>query len=179
MNKRSIGILIPAVVVAVVVVWFLLRPRTRSAEMSEMVSQQYGLKVGPALLGWSSRAYTPAQRDGYIYMRDVEPSGGNKPRWEFALSTKGQLSKVTREDLRCDFYGMDDPRGSSVFGDAWGGATILVPQGQIFFARLVGEPSIIYVICLAEQGGSPSGQGTMRIEYRVFNIKGSVLDIDP
>jgi hypothetical protein len=168
MKKRFIFILL-ATIIVVVVVWLLFRNPVHIAQMSEtVVPNQYGLKVGSALLGWSSHANSPSERNGYIYMRNQEPSGGNKPLWEFALTTKRRLSEVTRDDLRCEFYGMDDPRGTNIFGAAWDSATILVPEGQVFFARLVVDRSVIYVIHLAKQEGLESGKGTMQIEYRVF-----------
>jgi len=171
MKKRYA--LIPLVVVLIVVVlWFLLfRVPIRIATMSETVMpHQWGLDVGPSVLGWSSHANDSRERNGYIYMRDERPEGGNKPLWEFALTTKSRLSAVTAQDLRCPFYGMDDSRGPSVFGDAWAdGAAILVLEGQIFFARLVSDRSVVYVIRLAKQGGNGSSRGTMRIEYRVFS----------
>jgi hypothetical protein len=129
MNKRYIYILLAAIIVAVVA-WLLLRKPVHIAEMSETaVPNQYGLKVGPALLGWSSHANSPSERNGYIYMRDVSPSGGNKPLWEFSLTPKHSLSDVTRADFRGEFYGMSDSRGASVFGDAWtpDDSAILVP----------------------------------------------------
>src|SRR6185369_15487916 len=119
MNKRYIYILLAAIIV-VVVAWLFLRKPVHIAQMSETaVQSQYGLKVGPALLGWSSHANSPSERNGYIYMRNVTPSGGNKPLWECSLSPKHRLPDVTRDDLRGEFYGMNDPRGASVFGNAW------------------------------------------------------------
>jgi hypothetical protein len=32
----------------------------------------------------------------------------NSPPWEFALSSRRHLREVTREDLRCEFYGIDE-----------------------------------------------------------------------
>jgi hypothetical protein len=100
-------------------------------------------------------------------MRDVQPAGGNKPLWEFALTSKSHLSEVTRDDLRCEFYSMDDPRGTNVFGVAWYGSSILVPEGQVFFARLISDRSVVYVVRLAKQGGAPDS-ATMQIEYCIF-----------
>jgi hypothetical protein len=74
---------------------------------------------------------------------------------------------VTHDDLKCEFYGMNDQRGSGVFGTAWGGAAILVPEGQVFFARLTSNPSTVYVIKLAKQTGH-AGQCTMQFEYRGY-----------
>jgi hypothetical protein len=169
MKKRFI--LVPlAIVILVVAVWFFIfRKPIHVAEMKEMaVPPQYGLVVGPSVLGWSLHSNEPRKHSGYIYMRDERPEGGNKPLWEFALTTKRQLSEVTPKDFSCPFYGMSDPRGPSEFGDAWAnGSAILVPEGQIFFARLVSDRSVIYVIRLAKQGSSVSG-GTMRIEYREY-----------
>jgi hypothetical protein len=126
-----------------------------------------GLEVGPAVLGWGSHANSPSERNGYIYMRNPLPSGGNQPLWEFALTPKRRLSEVTREDLRCEYYGMDDPRGTNVFGAAWSGAAILVPEGQVFLGRLVTNRSVIYIIRLGRQRGPASSRGAIRIEYVV------------
>jgi hypothetical protein len=52
-----------------------------------------GLQVGPSVLGWSSHENSPSKRDGYIYMRNPLPGGGNAPLWEFALGTKHRLSE--------------------------------------------------------------------------------------
>ena len=182
MKKRYIFIPL-AIVLILVVLWFLFfRIHVYTATMSETAKpNQYGLEVGPSLLGWSSHANDSRERNGYIYMRDERPEGGNKPLWEFALTTKHRLSEVTPQDLRCPFYGMDDPRGPSVFGDAWtpDGSAILVPEGQIVFARLVADRSVIYVIRLAKQGGSGSGRATMQIEYRVFTGQPSNTALEP
>jgi hypothetical protein len=144
----------------------LRQQRPPPARSDHGPNSDYGLRVGPSLLGWSSHDNSFTNRNGYIYMRDERPTGGNRPLWEFALSAKHRLSEVTRDDLRCEFYGMDDPRGAEVFGGAWeDGAAIFVPEGQIFFARLVADRSVIYIIRLAKQGGAQSGRGAMRIEY--------------
>ena len=135
------------------------------AEMTTF-SQQYGLKVGPSVLGWSQRDNSPGVRDGYIMMRNVlpPPGGHNEPLWEFALSPKRRLHDVTRADLRCEFYGMNDPRGQDKFGSDWFVAGIRVPEGQVFFARLISNRSTVYVIRLAKQGGNQD-KATMQIEY--------------
>ena len=130
----------------------------------------YGLQVGTNVLGWSYRNNVPNNRDGYIYMCDVRPKADNGPLWEFALSNKQHLRDVTREDLRCEFYGMNDPRGTNVFGSAWRGRTIIVPEGQIFFARLETNRSVVYVVRLAKQHGVPKEDwATMKTEYVVAN----------
>ena len=144
-----------------------LRPKGPPTGSDHGVNTDYGLHVGPSLLGWSSHANSSTNSNGYIYMRDERPTGGNQPLWEFALSTKQRLSEVTREDLRCEFYGMDDPKGRNAFGTAWEGAAILVPEGQIFLARLVANRSLIYVVRLAKQGGIRSGRASMQIEYLI------------
>jgi hypothetical protein len=113
----------------------------------------YGLQIGPALLGWSL--------GGHIYMDAPEPSARNAPRWEFALSTRSRLRDVAREDLQCEFYGVNDPRGTNVFGSryiglppvirtAWEEHAIKVPDGQVFFARLVTNRSTVYVVQLGK-----------------------------
>jgi hypothetical protein len=181
MKKRFIFIPLAIVILLVVVWFFFFRIPVHVAEMSEtVIPHQFGLQVGSSVLGWSSHANNSTQRNGYIYMRDERPDGGNKPLWEFAMTTKRRLSDVTQDDLRCPFYGMDDPRGPNVFGDAWeDGTTILVPEGQVFFARLVADRSVIYVIRLTKQGGSGSSRGTMRIEYRAFTGQPSNKSPEP
>jgi hypothetical protein len=120
--------------------------------MSESTNpRQYGFSVGPAMLGWSLRENSSIERNGYIYMKDASPGDAQgppliKPLWEFALTTKHRLTEVTQNDLHCEFYGMDDPRGTNVFGEDWTGDTIRVPEGQIFFARLVTNRSTVYII---------------------------------
>lgn len=168
MKKPIIFVAATALILIVAAWFFFFRAPVRIAEMSESATPpQDGLAVGPSILGWSSHAYSSTEHSGYIYMRDPRPEGGNKALWEFALTTKRRLSQVTRDDLRCQFYGMNDSRGPDVFGQAWttDGAAILVPEGQIFFARLLADRSTVYVIRLARQGG-PGGHGTMQIEYR-------------
>jgi hypothetical protein len=56
---------------------------------------QRGMQIGPSRLGWSL--------GGHIYMSNPD---SNEPLWEFTLSNRKQLREVTREDLRCEFYGM-------------------------------------------------------------------------
>ena len=144
------------------------------AEMSELLHdvntpnphRDKALQVGPALLGWSIRNNILLWRSGYIYMNDSWSWRPSVPVWEFALSRKKRLAEVTRDDLHCDYYGANDPRGASVYGTAWLKEAICVPQGQIFFARLVTNQSVTYVIRLAKQRGTDRG-GTMRIEYVV------------
>ena len=81
----------------------------------------------------------------------------NDPLWEFALSNRKRLRDVRREDLHCEFYGMNDPRGTNVFGapysglftrTAWGGHAIRVADDQVFFARLVTNRAILYAVQL-------------------------------
>lgn len=126
----------------------------------------YGLQIGPAVLGWSYANNTLTKRDGYIYLRDVRPAGRNAPLWELALSSKRGLRDVTRDDVPTEFYRTGDPRGADAFGSAWRGETILVPEGQILFARLETDPSVVYIIRLAKQRGLQTEDwATMEIEY--------------
>ena len=78
---------------------------------------------------------------------------------------------MTRVDLRCEFYGMGDPRGSHVFGTNWGGHTILVPEEQVFFARPTTNRSVVCVIQLLKQAGGPDW-GAMRIKY--FSVRSTL-----
>jgi hypothetical protein len=131
--------------------------------MSESKPNEYGLQIGPTTLGWSSHG----EREGFIYMRDVQPSGNNQPLWEFALTPKRHFYEISRNDLKCEYYGMNDVRGPQIFGTAWDGSAILVPEGQMFFARLTSNPSTVYVVKLAKQSGQ-AGRCTMQTEYRVY-----------
>jgi hypothetical protein len=110
-----------------------------------------GLQIGPATLGWSVRENWPPRRTGYIYLGNVESTEDFPPLWEIALSKTARLAEVSRDDLRCEFYGKNDPRGTSIFGTAWNGPTIVMPEGQVFFARLATNRSTVYVIRLAKQ----------------------------
>ena len=127
---------------------------------------QFGIQVGPALLGWSSRRSFPPQRDGHIYMEHPR-HGTNKAQWEVALSNRRDLSEVRTTDLKCEFYGKNDPRGSSVFGTNWGGHSLrCIPEGQVFFARLRTNRSVVYAIQIDQQKGSSDGnRGAMRAKY--------------
>ena len=104
----------------------------------------------------------------------------NEPLWEFALSSRKHLREVTGEDLQCEFYGMNDPRGTNVFGPrytgpntrtAWEEHAIRVPDGQVFFARLVTNRSTIYVIQLGKWSYATNANGAhigrIRAEYTV------------
>ena len=133
-----------------------------SLRLPERASPDRYFTIGGAPLEWSIHHNSPPDRDGYIYMN--HPLLNNTPLWEFAISTRTSLRGVTRDDLRCEFYGMGDPRGSQTFGTNWGGHTILVPEGQVFFARLMTNRTVVYVIHLLRQSGS-SDWGTMRIQY--------------
>ncbi len=164
MKTKTVIVAISAVALLLVTAWFLFFYNPiHTSKMSESKPNQDGFQVGSKTLGWSSHG----DRNGFIYMRDAEPSGNNQPLWEFALTPKRHFFEISRSDLKCEFFGMNDPRGSQVFGTAWDGAAILVPEGQIFFARLTANPSTVYVIKLAKQTGH-AGRCTMQIEYRVY-----------
>ena len=94
------------------------------------------------------------------------PNGHNEPLWEFALSPKRNLRDVTRADLRCEYYGLNDPRGQDKFGSDWYGTSIGVPEGQVLFARLITNRSVVYVIRLAKESGTQD-KATMQIEYLI------------
>jgi hypothetical protein len=163
-KAKKIIIACLAMILLLVAAWFLFfRNPIHTSKMSESKPNQYGFQVGSKTLGWSSHG----DRDGYIYMRDVEPSGNNQPLWEFALTPKRHFFEISRSDLKGEFYGMNDPRGSQIFGTAWNGAALLVPEGQMFFARLTSNPSTVYVIKLAKQTGH-AGRCTLQAEYRVY-----------
>jgi hypothetical protein len=202
-NRKRLVLALPLIVACVLVGWFI-RNGSRHPEFgriyrTEMVEEntddswqtgwerkeaalrrflhlrqrpappQRGMQIGPARLGWSL--------GGHIYMSNPD---SNDPLWEFALSSRKNLREVTREDLRCEFYGMNDPRGTHVFGPpytgpntrtAWEGHAIRVPDGQVFFARLVTNRSTIYVIQLGKWSYTTNANGAqigrIRAEYAV------------
>jgi hypothetical protein len=127
---------------------------------------RHGLQLGSTLLGWSLHSNSPGSRDGWIYLREMMPrsTGGNPPLWEVALSPKPRLADVSSADLNTEFYGLNDPRGANVFGTNWNGSALVVPEGQVLIARLATNHSVVYVIRLAKQGGTPNW-GSMKIEY--------------
>ena len=164
MKAKTVIVAILAVALLLVTAWVLFFCNTTyTAKMSESKPNQFGFQVGSKTLGWNSHG----NRDGYIYMRDAEPSGNNQPLWEFALTPKRHFYEISRNDLEGEFYGMNDMRGAQVFGAAWEGAAILVPKGQMFFARLISNPSTVYVVKLAKQTGH-AGRCTIQVEYRVY-----------
>jgi hypothetical protein len=118
-----------------------------------------GLKIGPTFLFWSL--------GDHIYMENPLPP--NEPRWEFALSSHKKWSEVKRADLRCAFYGMNDPRGTSIFGANWEGHAVRVSEGQIFFARLVTNPSTVYIVQLAKREVSTNNFGAVLARYMIIN----------
>ena len=99
---------------------------------------------------------------GFIYLN--HPLLDNTPYWEFALSSRGRLHEVTRSDVPSEFYGMNDPRGLLVFGQDWNGHTLRVPDGEVLFARVVTNRSIIYAVHVCQR---PPGdkRGRMRVKY--------------
>jgi hypothetical protein len=132
---------------------------------------QRGMQIGPARLGWSL--------GGHIYMSNPD---SNDPLWEFALSSRKLLKEVTRDDLRCEFYGINDPRGTNVFGPpysgvftgtAWEGHAIRVADDQLFFARLVTDRSMMYAIQLGKWSYTTNGSGAhigrIRAHYMVVS----------
>jgi RNA polymerase sigma factor (sigma-70 family) len=164
--KTAIVVGVVAILAAGTTTTLIYQHFARPIHMAEMTtfSHQYGLNVGPAVLGWNQRENSPEVGDGYILMKDAMPSGNNEPLWEFALSPKRNLQDVTRADLRCEFYGLNDPRGQDKFGADWFGSSIRVPEGQVFFARLITNRSMVYVIRLKKEGGTQD-KATMQIEY--------------
>jgi hypothetical protein len=116
------------------------------------------LSIGSTPLQWSSGG----AGKGFIYTN--HPLLDDTPLWEFAFSQHSRLSDVHRTDLPSDYFGMHDARGSNVFGADWAGHAIRVPDGQVFFARLVTNRAVVYVVRLADRGiGEQSGR--MRVEY--------------
>src|SRR5688572_17578062 len=104
----------------------------------------------------NSRAVFAPNPNGYIYFNDVTAAGNDSPLWEFALTAKKQLSDVTRQEFECEFYGMNDLRGTKPWHKL-----LMVPEGQVFFARWVTNRKCLYIVRLAKQRGTPDW-GTMR-----------------
>lgn len=129
--------------------WLHLRQRQPPPERT--------FQIGPALLECTGAGPTNYASTASIYL--VNPLNKAEPLWEFALSTHPNLRAVKPEDLDCEFYGMNDPRGTSVFGlpydgvinrTAWNGDHIRVLEGQVFLARLVTNRSTVYVVQLGK-----------------------------
>jgi hypothetical protein len=128
MKKKSYIILLLFIIVISLLSYrrFISNPQLNTIQITEMsetdsdVGSNYGLKIGLAILGWSIRGNSSEIRDGYIYMADARPYAGSFPLWEFALSQKKHLSDVTRNDLRCDFYGKKRSKGNKCFWDKLG-----------------------------------------------------------
>ena len=116
------------------------------------------LTIGSVPMEWSS---TGNQR-GYIYMN--HPLLNSVPLWELAPSPCQRLADVRAADMLIEFYGMNDPRGSNVFGSNWAGHALCLPEGQILFARLVTNQSAVYAIHLARQGTGKS-RGRLWVDY--------------
>lgn len=116
------------------------------------------LRIGSAPLLWSTGG---GRGKGYIYT--FNPLLYKTPFWEFALTSQRRLQEVHPSDLPSIYYGMNDPRGTNTFGSDWEGHALRVPEGQIFFARVITNRSVVYVIRLAEQRAWPRGR--MRVEY--------------
>lgn len=136
-----------------------------SSPQWRMVGPVAGLKIGPAILGWSAKT----DNDGYFYMADMVT--WKRPLWEFAPTKRQRLLDVAASDLSCTFYGMDDPRGESVFGqpwmgEHWSGRTVVVSKGQTLLARLNTNRSTIYAIRIADQIHR-TARDTICIEYFV------------
>jgi hypothetical protein len=113
--------------------------------------------MGSSPLQWSTGG---GVEKGFIYLN--HPLLNDTPLWEFALCEHRQLADVCRDDLKAEFYGMNDSRGSNVFGADWHGHAIRVPVGQVFLARVVGDASLVYVIRVAKHEQS---NGRTTIEY--------------
>ena len=64
------------------------------------------LQIGPAQLEGSL--------GGHIYFE--APGSAGTAQWEFALSSRKRLREVSQTDLRCEFYGMNDPRALNILG---------------------------------------------------------------
>ena len=92
--------------------------------------------------------------------------------WELARCGRTNLMEVTAEDLNTTFVGLGDRSGSVAFGDDWASSAVRVREGEIVFARRVGEARPVYVIHFrivsgmkyeiqyaVVRGGKPANQG--------------------
>ena len=101
-------------------------------------------------------------------MWPVRSTNAHAPFWEFALCPHKTLAEISNADLKREFYGVDDPRGTNVFGTNWMAYAIRVPERQVFLARMVTNRSVAYGIQLDAQQFLPAGTfegGRMRIRY--------------
>jgi hypothetical protein len=140
-------------------VWQQAQYSVRKAFGLPTADRMWLLRIGSVPLQWSTGG---GARKGFIYTN--HPLLNDTPLWEFALSAHTRLEDVRSSDLPPNYYGMNDPRGASAVGTNWSGHAIRVPEGQVFFARLVTNRSVVYVIRLAEQGAGRT-RGRMRVEY--------------
>src|SRR5256714_2438350 len=98
------------------------------------------MRLGSTMLFWNLASNASFPKTGYLYF-------GDRPlhKWEFAPCRHTRLGDVTGQDLDCQFYGSQHPRGKAAFGASWRTNALYVAEGQVFFARSVSYPSVIYV----------------------------------
>lgn len=72
--------------------------------------------------------------------------------WEFARCDRTNLMEVTPADLNSSFVGVGDPHGAAVFGPDWATNSVCVWEGEIVFAKRVGQIGPVYVIRFARTG---------------------------
>jgi len=119
------------------------------------------MRLGQTFLLWSSASNTPTQKTGYLYFGERPLA----PNWEFAPCWHTNLMEVKRQDLDCEFYTQRHARGREAFGDTWRTNCLYVAEAQVVFARAISDPSVIYVIQFAEQGGGDRVNGNILIKY--------------
>jgi len=128
------------------------------------------MRFGSTVLVWSLASDVSSPKCGHLYF------GDRANEWEFAPCRQTRVIDVTWQDLDCQFYGKQDPRGTQAFGDSWQPFTIVVAEGQILLARTVANPSDIYVLRMAKQGGDP---GSIFIEYAKASAQARPNNRDP
>ncbi len=134
--------------------------------------QRNYLQVGPAQMEWSLR--NTERKTGWVYFDRPE---SNDPIWEFAPCIRTNLQEVAAENFPVDFIRKGDPRVGSLFrptspvetGSPSTFRAIMVGEGQIVLARLVGSPSTVYAVKFAEQVGTPKW-ASIRIDYLELKV---------
>ncbi len=101
------------------------------------------LKLDSELMEWS----TGPGKAGWIYCY-VPHSKEKSARWEFAPSTATEIDQVDLTKLQAvKFYLNDTPQRAAAFGDCWKkGSSLLVTEGEVYFARKNNAPSVVYVL---------------------------------
>lgn len=109
--------------------------------MPEPTPIRRNLLIGQTEMLWSS--------GGYLYFHLLY---SDRPLWEFAPCYKTNLSQVRAQDLVTKFACEGDKtNGPVAFGPNWLGNAIRVSEGQVVFARPLGDPTRVYALEITKQ----------------------------